>query len=94
MGLPVNRGPQAISLERQVRIVAGSLVVLGTGLGALVSSWFLVLSGFVGMGLVFAGITDSCAMGMLLARMPWNRAAAGSACEASSSTMPSKEGLR
>ncbi len=62
-----------ISLMRQVQIVAGSLVVIGTVLGAFVSPWFLLLSGFVGSGLVFAGITDTCALGMLLAKMPWNQ---------------------
>lgn len=72
-GLPVVRGKAAISLERQVRIAAGSLVVLGTALGAFVHPAFLGLSAFVGAGLVFAGVTDTCGMGMLLARMPWNR---------------------
>jgi rhodanese-related sulfurtransferase len=62
-----------ISLMRQVQIVAGSLVVIGTVLGAFVSPWFLLLSGFVGSGLVFAGITNTCALGMLLAKMPWNQ---------------------
>ncbi len=62
-----------ISIMRQVQIVAGSLVVLGTVLGAFVSPWFLILSGFIGSGLVFAGITDTCALGMLLAKMPWNQ---------------------
>ena len=65
---------KAISLERQVRIAAGSLVVLGTALGAFVHPDFLGLSAFVGAGLVFAGVTDTCGMGMMLARMPWNRA--------------------
>lgn len=73
-GLPVVRGKRTISLERQVRIAAGSLVLLGTGLGAFVHPAFLGLSAFVGAGLVFAGVTDTCGMGMLLARMPWNRA--------------------
>ncbi len=72
-GLPVVRGKKAISLERQVRIAAGLLVVLGTALGAFVHPWFLGLSAFVGAGLVFAGITDTCGMGLMLARMPWNR---------------------
>lgn len=72
-GLPLVRGKKAISLERQVRIAAGSLVVLATALGAFVHPAFLGLSAFVGSGLVFAGITDTCGMGMLLARMPWNR---------------------
>ena len=72
-GLQVVRGKKAISLERQVRIAAGSLVLLGVLLGWLVHPVFLGLAGFVGAGLVFAGITDTCGMGMLLARMPWNQ---------------------
>ncbi len=73
-GLPVVRGKKTISLERQVRIAAGSLVLIGTLLGAFVNPWFLALSGFVGAGLVFAGVTDTCGMAMLLVRMPWNQA--------------------
>jgi rhodanese-related sulfurtransferase len=72
-GLPVVRGKNAISLERQVRIAAGSLVVLGASLGWLVHPVFIALSAFIGAGLVFAGITDTCGMGLLLARMPWNQ---------------------
>lgn len=73
--LPVVRGKKAISLERQVRIAAGSLVVVGAALGWLVHPAFVGLSAFVGAGLVFAGVTDTCGMGMLLARMPWNQGA-------------------
>lgn len=72
-GLPVVRGKKAISLERQVRIAAGTLVVTGSVLGAIVSPWWIGLAAFVGTGLVFAGVTDTCGMGMLLARMPWNQ---------------------
>lgn len=72
--LPVNRGKKAISLERQVRIVAGFLVLLGAALALLVHPWFAGLSGFIGAGLMFAGITDTCGMGMMLAKMPWNQA--------------------
>jgi len=72
-GLPVVRGKKAISLERQVRIAAGSLVLLGVLLGLLVHPALVGLAAFVGAGLVFAGITDTCGMGMLLARMPWNQ---------------------
>lgn len=71
-GLPVQRGRKTISLERQVRIAAGSLVLLGVGL-SFVHPYLIGLSAFVGAGLVFAGVTDTCGMGMLLARMPWNR---------------------
>lgn len=74
-GLPVVRGKKAVSLERQVRIAAGTLVLLGAALGWFVDPAFVGLSAFVGAGLVFAGVTDTCGMGLLLARMPWNRAA-------------------
>lgn len=74
-GLPVVRGAKVMSLERQVRIAAGALVVLGAGLGFAVHPGFYGLSAFVGAGLVFAGITDTCAMGMMIAKMPWNQRA-------------------
>lgn len=81
-GLPVVRGKKAVSLERQVRIAAGTLVLIGIGLGALVHPYWAGLSAFVGAGLVFAGVTDTCGMGMLIAKMPWNRVAP-EACEKS-----------
>jgi rhodanese-related sulfurtransferase len=73
-GLPVERGRgKVISLERQVRIAAGSLVFLGVLLAWRVHPIFLIVPAFIGAGLVFAGITDYCGMGMLLSKMPWNR---------------------
>ena len=57
---------------RQVQIVAGSLAFAGALLAWLVSPWFIALSGFVGAGLVFAGVTDTCMMAMLLAKLPYN----------------------
>lgn len=72
-GLPVVRGRRAVSLERQVRIAAGGLVLVGAVLALTVHPYFAGLSAFVGAGLVFAGITDTCGMGMLLASMPWNQ---------------------
>ena len=76
-GLPVLRdAAQPLELQRQVQIAAGSLVALGTALGAGVSPWFLLLPGFVGCGLVFAGVSGFCGMARLLAKMPWNRRAA------------------
>jgi len=72
-GLSVVRGKKSISLERQVRIAAGLLVLSGAVLGWLVHPAFIGLSAFVGAGLVFAGVTDTCGMGLMLARMPWNR---------------------
>lgn len=62
-----------IELQRQVQIAAGSLVVLGVALAALVSPWFLLISAFVGSGLVFAGVTGTCGMAHILMLMPWNR---------------------
>ncbi len=80
-GLPVNRGAsKVISLERQVRIAAGLIVFSGVLLAHFVHPAFIWLSGFVGAGLMFAGITDWCGMGMLIARMPWNQRCGGGAC--------------
>jgi rhodanese-related sulfurtransferase len=74
-GLPVVRGKKTMSLERQVRIAAGSLVLTGAVLGYFVDPYFIGLSAFVGAGLMFAGITDTCGMALLLGRMPWNQCA-------------------
>ncbi len=72
-GQPVTRGQKAMSLERQVRIAAGALVFTGVLLAHFVNLAFIWLPGFVGAGLMFAGITDTCAMGMLIAKAPWNK---------------------
>ncbi len=73
-GLPVESDPGApLPVIRQVQIVAGSLVVLGTVLGATVSPRFLILSGAVGAGLAFAGATGICGMAALLLKLPYNR---------------------
>ena len=73
-GATTKRSDRAtMDLERQVRIAAGALVLTGVVLGALINPVCYWLAGFVGAGLVFAGVTDTCAMGMLLARMPWNQ---------------------
>jgi rhodanese-related sulfurtransferase len=75
-GLPVLRDHRKpIEMMRQVQIVAGSLVLIGVGLGATVDPKFYALSGFVGAGLVFAGATGTCGMARLLALAPWNKAA-------------------
>ena len=77
-GLPVACDARApLELMRQVQIAAGSLVLLGTLLAATVSPWFLLLTGFLGAGLLFAGLSGFCGMALLLARMPWNRALRG-----------------
>lgn len=73
-GLPVVRGAtRAIGIERQVRIGAGVLVVLGVVLSRTTHPNFVWLAAVVGAGLVFAGVTGFCGMGLLLARAPWNR---------------------
>jgi rhodanese-related sulfurtransferase len=80
-GLPVNRGTtKVMSLERQVRVAAGAIVLMGVLLAQFVNPAFIWLSGFVGAGLIFAGLTDWCGMGMLLAKMPWNQRSGGASC--------------
>lgn len=85
-GLAVERGAGRVwALERQVRLVAGLLALAGVLL-SLISPWFVLLSGFVGAGLTFSAVTDTCGMGMMLARMPWNRkpkSQRGTACASS-----------
>ena len=73
-GLPTHLDRSSpIDIQRQVMIAAGSLVVLGVVLSALLSPWFVLLSAFVGGGLVFAGASGTCLMATLLMQMPWNR---------------------
>lgn len=73
-GLPTAKDArQPIEMNRQVQIAAGSLVALGVALGALVHPGFYALSGFVGAGLVFAGVSGTCTMARLLKLAPWNR---------------------
>jgi rhodanese-related sulfurtransferase len=91
-GLPVVRGKTTISLERQVRIAAGSLVLVGVALGWLIHPAFYLLAAFIGAGLVFAGITDTCGMGMLLARMPWNQVKEATSQQAERPTAPPSGG--
>lgn len=86
-GLQVVRGKKVLSLERQMRIVAGGLVFAGVILGTFVHPYLYGLSGFVGLGLVFAGVTDICPMAMMIARMPWNQVNNNVAC--STKTAPS-----
>ena len=71
--LPLNVGKKTMGLERQVRIAAGILIMTGAALGFFLNPLWHILPAFIGAGLTFAGITDSCAMGMLIAKMPWNQ---------------------
>jgi rhodanese-related sulfurtransferase len=79
-GGPVNKGQQRWSLERQVRGVAGTLVLAGVVGGLLFRKPVTLLAGGVGAGLAFSAITDSCAMAKVLTRLPYNR---GATCDMS-----------
>ena len=74
-GQPVRRGAPRMSLERQVRIVAGALTATGGVLALIANPWFALIPALLGTGLVVAGLRDSCLMGLALARLPYNRAA-------------------
>lgn len=71
--LPVIQRAGGMDIMRQVQLIAGSLVLLGVLLGAMVSPYFYGVSAFVGAGLMFAGLTGFCGMAKVLARMPWNQ---------------------
>ena len=77
-GFAVNRGTQRWDLERQVRLVAGS-IVLTSILGSIAAPKLKWLAGAVGGGLTFAAVSNTCAMGTLLGKLPYNR---GTACDA------------
>ncbi len=98
-GLPMVYGTRrTISIDRQVRIIAGSMVVVGVMLSWFVSPWWNILPLLIGMGLTIAGALDFCGLAIVLARMPWNqssqspqclRDAMGSKCAARKSESPS-----
>jgi len=71
-GVDVTRS-NVMPLERQVRMAAGALVILGVVLGGTISPAFYYLSGFVGAGLFMAGLTGWCGLALLLAKAPWNK---------------------
>ncbi len=72
-GLPIHRGVRKVlPLMRQVQIVVGALNAIGAILALAVHSWFAVLPLFLGCGLLFAGVTGTCGVAVLLAQMPWN----------------------
>jgi hypothetical protein len=77
--LPLRMGRKRLPVDRQVQLIAGSMVLVGVGLGLTVSPWFLALSAFFGAGLTFAGATGTCGLALVLMKMPWNAptAAAG-----------------
>jgi len=65
-----------MSLERQVRIVAGAIVLIGIALSLFVHPAFIALAAFIGAGQIFAGVSDWCGMGLLMAKAPWNQSKA------------------
>lgn len=91
--LPMREGRKRLAVDRQVQLIAGTMVLTGVALGAFVNPWFLVLAAFFGAGLTFAGATGTCGLAHVLMRMPWNRtapleAAAGGAVCAAGGTAP------
>ncbi len=79
-GLPVVRGKGAISMERQVRIAAGLFVLLSSLIVSMGLNSFILVPIFVGTGLVFSGVTNTCGMAKVLALMPWNNVSADNCC--------------
>lgn len=77
-GKPVVRGASRVwSMERQVRFAAGLLVFIGTTAGLMADHRWFFLPGFVSLGLMFSAATDTCAMALVLARLPWNQGSCG-----------------
>lgn len=78
-GKPCLRGEKRVlPLDRQVRIASGLVVLTGVVLGAMVNSAWYALAGFMGAGLIFAGMTNWCGLAILVGKMPWNEPGAGS----------------
>jgi rhodanese-related sulfurtransferase len=87
-GGDVVRGAQRWSLERQVRMAAGSLVLAGVVGGRLVSPKVSLVAGAIGAGLTFSAATNTCAMGSVLSRMPWNRSASEPTAQSALAQLP------
>lgn len=68
-------GSRLLSLERQIRIVAGLIAAVGAVLGLIIDPLFSIIPLFVGSGLIFAGVTDRCGMALILTKAPWNKRA-------------------
>jgi rhodanese-related sulfurtransferase len=89
-GLPTVRsaGGPRIDVQRQTQIVIGLGVLTGVLLGVFVSPWFLILSAFFGCGLTFAGLSGTCMLAVLIAKLPFNQKGAVAACGTCCSTKP------
>jgi rhodanese-related sulfurtransferase len=83
-GKPCQQGERGgLPLDRQVRIASGLIVVTGVVLGALANPAWYALAGFMGAGLIFAGMTNWCGLAILVCKMPWNESGANATCCAS-----------
>jgi rhodanese-related sulfurtransferase len=71
--LTIKGSSTVISIMRQVQIVVGLGVVFGVILSQLYHINFIWVSAFFGAGLLFAGLTNTCALAILLGKMPWNK---------------------
>jgi len=71
--LPLRVGRRRLPVDRQVQLIAGSMILTGVALGTLVNPWFLGIAAFFGAGLTFAGATGTCGLALVLMKMPWNR---------------------
>jgi rhodanese-related sulfurtransferase len=81
-GRPIVEGKKRLPIERQIQLIVGSGVLTGVLLGAFVNPWFLVIPGFFGAGLTFAGLSGTCALGILLSKAPWNKLESPASCSA------------
>lgn len=72
-GLPIVEGKRRLPIERQIQLIVGSGVLTGVLLGVAINPWFLVIPAFFGAGLTFAGLSGTCALGVLLSKAPWNK---------------------
>src|SRR5262249_61062448 len=71
--LPMREGRRRLPVDRQVQLIAGSMILTGIALGTLVNPWFLGIAAFFGSGLTFAGATGTCGLAHVLFSLPWNR---------------------
>ncbi len=72
-GLPVKEGKKMLPIERQIQLIVGIGVLTGIVLAVFVNPWFLIIPGFFATGLTFAGLSGTCALGIMLGHAPWNK---------------------
>ncbi len=89
-GLPLLEGKKMLAIERQIQIIVGAGVLTGVILGLLLNPLFFIIPAFFGAGLLFAGLSGICALGLLLMKAPWNQLPAGSHKSASANKQSAK----